>query len=358
MAPTLPRRFPLALVALAATLPAPASALEVAPSLTVLQTTTVLTEFSRGAVSDVRSATTPEYTWFYDDTNPFAPHPGAIAQETLSNPALFVEVEAPFGPAPLTATLSTSGATGVAVDAQLNDSLGLEPVILRAEVVQTSRNKFIAQAENLEFGFIIDDIKLELWDRFGVEGSPNPFVEPDAEAIGARVWYEVARDGEVKYRTQATVFGDRTKASGLLDFDQRVPGFDRNGESVDNIGLTGQFTSPDSVPRGYRPNDVDVSGAGASGLLDLGPLERGEFFEVVARMGVELRLPGGALGAGGRVALGDPNALGGFGLGVFRAELGQPAPTVPLPAAVWLLLAGLASLLGLRMKKAAPGGAA
>ncbi len=276
-----------------------------------------------------------------------APDPLAVRLDTAITDT-FVVGTLPTGPGYTRSTLYGVGASSVSVNAQLNNSIVDAQHILRAVVSETTRGTSAAGVpRTLTFSFYLKDALIELWDLYGAPASEsNPLLGP-SDSIGARIEYEVQRDGVTAYRSSTDAWGGITGPFRIDQFHRRVDGYDVDGAQADNWSPAdprNPIGSPGEVPRGFAYKSFSVD------RLDLGTVGAYETFEVTATMSATLVLPPTALGAGGRISLGDPNDLGDYG--------STQVALVPEPASVAMMGVGLSLVLlvAWRRRQDAPSG--
>jgi len=324
-----------------------ALALPVESTLVVYQTSSAYAQYRQGdTVLFEERVTSSEYVVAADVPFPIEGTVGAAVATGAENT---VKVEDLFVSGSAGARVSSSGASNVRIDAQLNASHVAAPHILRGEITQTMLPALPVETQHLEFAFNIYGAFIELWDNFGITSNDNPFTTASSEAIGGQIWYEVQRDGVTFYRSLEQIWGGRDSVyrSAPGDGDD-IEGFTKDGLPLSQLSGGMFIGGQGDVPRGFDYSSVFNSLTGGIGPLDLGPVDRGEPFVVTATMGAEVFLPAHFLGAGARVNIGDPNALSGNALGLLTAETTAAPGILPVPGSGWLVLAGFLSLVGLR----------
>ena len=232
--------------------------------------------------------------------------------------------------------------SNIFLSGQLNSSLVVGNT-LRGEVIETITGVIPAARGDLDvnFSFALSRMFLEIWDRSsdGVGGSLF-------DQVFGQFSYEVALNGERAYRLLFTAGGGRELASLA---NPVISIFSRDPDAASTLGfIVDDGTGPGDIPRTITFDDLvernmylgTVAGTGVGDA---------ETFDVTVSMTAKLLLPP-VLDAGGRLNMGDPNALtGSFGAISLETVSGAPLP-VPSPATVWLILCGLAALLASRRR--------
>lgn len=236
-----------------------------------------------------------------------------------------------------------------AVEGSVNESVLPRRHALRAEVRETIAGENATGAvQNILFSFRLENMKVEIWDDTfdGVAPGPNPFDGP-SDAIGMSFWYSVSRGPVTLFETVFEAWGNQFQFTDFVT--SGVDGLDPDSNTIskdltiDLPNVIGGPVGTKAVPRILPFLDRTVDD------LWLGTVGPGGSYEVTAAMGAALILPGERLDAGGRVTIGDPNALG-FGGGLGDVTLRPATGVVPLPAAGWLLLGGLGALAARRRR--------
>lgn len=262
-----------------------------------------------------------------------APESLAVRADTAVTDTLVVGA-LPSGPGYARALIYGAGISQVLVNAQVNASTVDARHELRAEVSETMRGANPSQMpQTLAFSFVLRDMFIEFWDNYGAAREPNPFTG-SSDAIGAQIQYEVERDGVTRYRAMLTAWGGRDTVLTFDPVSDNLSGVDTGGAALRTMlasHLDGSAVGAiGDVPRIRQPADLVIDN------LDLGLVPSLATFEVKATMSATLLLPAGALGAGGRVGIGDPNDLSGTGFGQLSL--------VPEPATALLMGVGVVAV--------------
>lgn len=271
--------------------------------------------------------------------------PLAVFAETSVTDMLDV-ASLPTGPGSIRAVITPGGASLIQIEARLNDSLTDAPHVLRGEVVETTviegrRTGTYLGPYDLTFDYLIENVFLELWDYAGIDAvdAPDPFLE-ESPAIGLRVLYEVLVDGErTPPGAMAWVWGGDQEFTGVL-----YAGFPSFGPF--DSGPAFYWGADFGVGPGLFPAGVQFPDVGGGGIV-LGGIRPDEIVEITVRMLAEMVLPPLTLDAGGRINIGDPNALEGV-FGTIRVSPAGDSIPAPSPATSWLLSLGILALAALR----------
>lgn len=234
----------------------------------------------------------------------------------------------PVGAGFAEAVLLRPGVTYAEVSGTLNDSIhdGLHVLSARVSSSQTHVIPGLAGRYKVLFSYLLDNPVVEIWDDAGLSGA-------DGQWIDALFGYTVRLNGEVVIDIGAHVRGTRDAPTLWLV---------RPDGSL--YELSDSSTGPGDVPRRVEFGRLAATDRNL-GFVEGDGDEVLDTFEIDIDMTAALVIPSGALSAGGRVSVGDPN---GVGLDAMGALSVVPAAPVPLPATGGMALGAVAVLGGLR----------
>lgn len=268
---------------------------------------------------------------------------GAVAAEIRTSVGDLGSTNDRAAPGRAKSDINIAGFSGVFIDGIVNSS-SFGSTRLYAEVSETITGS-VPSVGNVEvtYSFELIDMFVEIWDD-----STDGVGSSGFDQIFGRVWYEILLNDVTTYRMAATASGGRLlpdigTTSTIFSVDPDVANTD--------ITVIPDGTGPGDVPRTVRFGEIVERDLVVGSLFGSDAAPAGEF-ELKINMGAELLLPDFELDVGGRVAIGDPNTFA-FGFDNLNFEIPDdtdvPAP-IPLPAASWMLIAGLAALFGIRRR--------
>lgn len=266
---------------------------------------------------------------------------GAVSAEVRTSIGDLGSTRGRGSPGTAKADMNLAGFSGVFIDGIVNSSTFGSPR-LYAEVTETITGRVPSVGlVNVNYSFELSDMFVEIWDD-----SPGGVGGAGFNAIFGRVWYDILLNDATTYSMSATVGGGREliaieTTSSIFSVDPDVVNTD--------VTVIPDGTGPGDVPRGVRFGDIIESDLFVGSFLGADLSSSGDF-ELQVKMGAELLLPGFELDVGGRVNIGDPNTLA-FSFDDLTLDIPDDglAP-IPLPAAGWMLIAGLAALFGIRRR--------
>jgi len=301
-------------------------------------------------------------------TLPAASQAATVLPTTTTSTASVVQLDRQNVSDPTTITRDDATGTNANVTASVNDSIAVQnsdgtsgatavATPFGGSTLVTSSASFSQTFQNTSTGDLAYDLNFELEGlstrifttrNYGSNfvnpfASDDPTIMPDSSYTAASFEYNIALDGDVVYTARADALGQATfgPAPG---FD---PGQDYTFENVENF-----TASIDPLAGGFFGNDAfTFSVADLMGEVDLGIFGAGESFEITTTLTARAyaRAFEGENGVGAFSF--DPVNVNAVGL-----TSSVPTPTmaaVPLPAAGWMLIAGLGGLAAMKRRKKA-----
>lgn len=186
-------------------------------------------------------------------------------------------------------------------------------------------------SQDYAFDFLLSGLAFNLNGDFGgADAGPNPF-GGIVDAVGARFSYDVLLDGTSIFSASAEMFGgsDVYQTANVVN------------ATVNNVGFDEVFGGGGSGAR-FEVDDIFDT-------LDLGSIADGDTFNVTATYRVEMLANGFENAVGANFV--DPATIS---LGVISATTTTTQPpmsAVPLPAAGWMLLAGVGGIAAMKRRK-------